>query len=75
MVTSNLNASPDRIPVGRFGMPHEVADVAVMLASNAVHYGPNHQRQWRLVYELSAPFRISVKAAGVLGQDTHRGAN
>jgi 3-oxoacyl-[acyl-carrier protein] reductase len=35
MVTSNLNASPDRIPVGRFGMPHEVADVAVMLASNA----------------------------------------
>ena len=35
MVTSNLNARPDRIPVGRFGMPHEVADVAVMLASNA----------------------------------------
>lgn len=34
MVTQNLNAKPDRIPVGRFGEPGEVADVAVMLASN-----------------------------------------
>jgi 3-oxoacyl-[acyl-carrier protein] reductase len=34
MVTQNLNAKPDRIPVGRFGEPEEVADVAVMLASN-----------------------------------------
>lgn len=34
MVTENLNAKPDRIPVGRFGEPAEVADVAVMLASN-----------------------------------------
>jgi 3-oxoacyl-[acyl-carrier protein] reductase len=35
MVTSNPNASPDRIPVGRYGLPEEVADVAVMLARNA----------------------------------------
>jgi len=35
MVTSNLNARPDRIPVGRFGAVAEVADVAVMLATNA----------------------------------------
>lgn len=34
MVTQNLNAKPDRIPVGRFGEPSEVADVAVMLAAN-----------------------------------------
>jgi len=35
MVTSNLNARPDRIPIGRFGAVSEVADVAVMLATNA----------------------------------------
>jgi len=34
MVTSNLNARPDRIPMGRFGAVSEVADVAVMLACN-----------------------------------------
>jgi len=35
MVTSNLNARPERIPVGRFGAVGEVAEVAVMLATNA----------------------------------------
>lgn len=34
MVTSNLNARPDLVPVGRFGTPEEVAGVAVMLACN-----------------------------------------
>jgi 3-oxoacyl-[acyl-carrier protein] reductase len=34
MVTSNPNASPALIPIGRFGAPDEVASVAVMLASN-----------------------------------------
>ena len=34
MVTSNLNARPERIPIGRFGLPDEVADVALMLARN-----------------------------------------
>jgi 3-oxoacyl-[acyl-carrier protein] reductase len=34
MVTSNPNARPDLIPVERYGMPEEVADVAVMLAKN-----------------------------------------
>ena len=34
MVTSNPNASPSIIPVGRYGLPEEVADVAVMLATN-----------------------------------------
>jgi len=34
MVTSNPNASAKLIPVGRFGRPEEVADVAVMLARN-----------------------------------------
>jgi 3-oxoacyl-[acyl-carrier protein] reductase len=34
MVTSNPNARPDLIPVGRFGSVDEVAAVAVMLAGN-----------------------------------------
>jgi len=34
MVTSNLNARPERIPIGRFGAVSEVAEVAVMLAGN-----------------------------------------
>ena len=34
MVTKNINASPDRIPVGRFGTVEEVAELAVMLARN-----------------------------------------
>lgn len=34
MVRSNPNASPARIPVGRFGTVGEVAEVAVMLAGN-----------------------------------------
>jgi 3-oxoacyl-[acyl-carrier protein] reductase len=35
MVSSNPNAKPDLIPVGRFGAVEEVARVAVMLAGNA----------------------------------------
>jgi 3-oxoacyl-[acyl-carrier protein] reductase len=35
MVTANLNATPDRIPVGRFGESDEVAEAALMLARNA----------------------------------------
>ena len=34
MVRSNPNASVDRIPVGRFGKPDEIADVVLMLAGN-----------------------------------------
>jgi 3-oxoacyl-[acyl-carrier protein] reductase len=34
MVTSNPKARPDLIPVGLFGAAEEVADVAVMLATN-----------------------------------------
>jgi 3-oxoacyl-[acyl-carrier protein] reductase len=34
MVTADLKASPAAIPIGRFGAPEEVADVAVMLAKN-----------------------------------------
>jgi len=34
MVTSNPNATPDRIPIGRFGTSEEVAEAAVMLAAN-----------------------------------------
>jgi 3-oxoacyl-[acyl-carrier protein] reductase len=34
MITSNPNARPDLIPVGRFGTVEETADVAVMLARN-----------------------------------------
>jgi len=34
MVTMNMNAKPDLIPVGRFGETGEVSDVALMLATN-----------------------------------------
>jgi len=34
MVTSNPNARPDLIPIGRFGTVEEVADVVVTLARN-----------------------------------------
>ena len=34
MVTSNPNARPDLIPIGRFGTVEEVAEVVVMLAAN-----------------------------------------
>lgn len=39
MVTSNPNATPDRIPLGRYGLPEEVAEVAVMLARNSYMTG------------------------------------
>jgi 3-oxoacyl-[acyl-carrier protein] reductase len=39
MVRANLNARPDRIPVGRYGTSEEVAEVAVMLARNAYMTG------------------------------------
>jgi 3-oxoacyl-[acyl-carrier protein] reductase len=35
MVRSDLRVEPTRIPVGRFGRPEEVAEVAVMLARNS----------------------------------------
>ena len=35
MVTSNPNAKPGIIPVGRFGNVHEVASVVRLLAENA----------------------------------------
>jgi 3-oxoacyl-[acyl-carrier protein] reductase len=39
MVTSNPNAQPAHIPVGRFGHVDEVAQVAVMLARNGYMTG------------------------------------
>ena len=39
MVTSNPNARRDNIPVGRFGSPEEVAEIAVMLAGNGYMTG------------------------------------
>jgi 3-oxoacyl-[acyl-carrier protein] reductase len=35
LLRSDARITPDRIPLGRFGTPQEVADVAVMLAGNA----------------------------------------
>ena len=34
MITGNINADPNKIPVKRFGTPEEIAKVAVMLAKN-----------------------------------------
>lgn len=41
MVAGNLQASADRIPVGRLGQGEEVAQVATMLAENAFITGQN----------------------------------
>jgi 3-oxoacyl-[acyl-carrier protein] reductase len=35
MVTSNLNATPERIPLGRFGRVEEVSEVVTMLTRNS----------------------------------------
>ncbi len=43
MVSENLRARPDRIPVGRFGTVEEVADVALMLAGNGYMTGQTIQ--------------------------------
>ena len=39
MVTGDLKATPERIPVGRFGTVEEVADVVVMLVKNGYMTG------------------------------------
>jgi 3-oxoacyl-[acyl-carrier protein] reductase len=39
MVTANINAKPDRIPIGRFGHVDETAEVAVLLARNGYMTG------------------------------------
>jgi 3-oxoacyl-[acyl-carrier protein] reductase len=43
MVTSNPGARPDRIPVGRFGRPEEVAALAVAVLGNAYVTGQTFQ--------------------------------
>lgn len=43
MITSNPAASPDRIPLGRFGRPEEVAALAVATLSNAYVTGQTIQ--------------------------------
>jgi 3-oxoacyl-[acyl-carrier protein] reductase len=39
MLTNNPGIRPDHVPVGRFGSPEDVADVAVMLACNGYMTG------------------------------------
>jgi len=39
MVTANPRARPDIIPVGRFGQPDEVAEVAVVMVRNGYMTG------------------------------------
>jgi 3-oxoacyl-[acyl-carrier protein] reductase len=34
MIKGNSASTPERIPIGRFGQPNEVAAIAVMLAIN-----------------------------------------
>jgi len=39
MVTKDLNITPEKIPLGRFGTTNEIADIALMLAKNAYMTG------------------------------------
>ena len=41
MVRVLVNVTPDRVPVGRYGTPEEVASIAVMLATNGYITGQN----------------------------------
>ena len=41
MVRVLVNVTPERVPVGRYGTPEEVASIAVMLASNGYITGQN----------------------------------
>lgn len=43
MITSNPRARPEAVPVGRFGRPDEVAELAVALVSNAYVTGQTMQ--------------------------------
>jgi hypothetical protein len=52
MVTSNPNARWDHIPVGRYGSPEEVAEVADA-CQERVHEWTGDQRQRRLVHEFT----------------------
>ncbi|MGP6159497.1 MAG: hypothetical protein ACLPYS_18645 [Vulcanimicrobiaceae bacterium] len=36
MVRSDPRITPDRVPLGRFGRPEEIAAVAVMIASRCI---------------------------------------
>lgn len=39
MIKGNPNITPDRLPIGRFGQPDEVAQIVVMLATNGFMTG------------------------------------
>lgn len=41
MIRGLSHVTPDRVPVGRYGVPEEVADIAVLLARNAYITGEN----------------------------------
>ncbi len=43
MVTSNTRAHPDRVPIGRYGRPDEVAQLAVAVVSNGCITGQTFQ--------------------------------
>ncbi len=62
MVTGNLNAKPDLIPVGRFGRTDEVAAVTVDAGQEWLHHRPDNQRKRRLVHELNGYFTTKVFA-------------
>ena len=59
MVMTNPRATPEVIPVGRFGTVDEVAEVVVTLAKRRLYHGADHQRQRRVVLQLVRSILIS----------------
>jgi 3-oxoacyl-[acyl-carrier protein] reductase len=53
MVAANPNATAAHIPVSRFGTVDEVAQVAANAGGQRLHQRADHQREWRLVHELT----------------------
>jgi hypothetical protein len=44
---AGMRNTPDRIPIGRFGRPDEVADGCGDACAQRLHHRPIHQRKWR----------------------------
>ena len=50
MVTNNPLAKPELIPVGHFGDATDVASAVLMLVTERLHHGTDHQHQRRMVF-------------------------
>ena len=53
MITSNPKARPDLVPLGRFGNRGRSRRRGRDARQQRLHHRPDHQREWRLVHDLT----------------------